>query len=960
MRLQAFRFFILLAALLFAGAAAARDAQTTAIWPQDTADLQPDPGVLWGRLDNGMRYVLLPNATPKDRVSLRMLIAAGSMMEREDERGLAHFLEHMAFKGTENMPAGDLVQYLERLGMAFGADTNASTSFDSTVYKLELPSSAPDLLDRSLFVLREKADKLLIPAADLEKERGVVLSERRLRDTPQYRAFKAGLDFLLPDSRAAQRWPIGVESVIATAPRERLLGFYRRYYTPSRTTIIAVGAIEPASFAQLIRKHFDSFRAQAPEGQEPDPGTVRPRGLETRLHYEAEGRTTVSLAVAKPFEPGPDTRARRLREINRYLADAVISRRLATLAQKPDAGFLGGAAQSDEFQRTAQIGFVLLDTQPDQWRKALGVAETELRRALTYGFTAAELDEQKKNLLADFQEASRGAATRESPMLADNLIRALTEDRVFTDPDQDLREIEEILALVTSDTALRELRALWADSGPLVFLSGPVKLDDAQAAIEAAYRASRAQAVAPPADNAVPRFAYAELGAPSPVVERRVTDVMEVTQLRFANNVRVNLKRTPFEVNSVLVSARIGGGRLDLAGDRPGIKQLADGTFLAGGLEAHSIDDINRITAGRTVALDFDVEDDAFVLSGRTVPGDLELQLQLMAAYVVAPGYRPEALERFRNGLPQLYQSLDRTPIGVMQRDVTRFLRGGDPRFGIPAQPALASLTLGDLRSALAAPLSRGYLEISLVGDFDMDAAIQALAATFGSLPQRDARKGDYGEAREVRFPDTRRLTEFSYDTVDPKALAAVYWPTTDFSNVSEVRRLYVLAKVLGNRVLERVRNEQGLTYSARGDHAPSQAFPGFGFLYAIVDAPPGKARQLAEEMRAIGAAIYRDGVTEDELERARNPVVSELKRLLQTNDYLLSAIIGGSQENPDKLTRSTTSVEELASLTVAELDQVARKYLRPDAALPVVIVPRPEPKPEAARATRRQTALVD
>ena len=331
-----------------------------------------------------------------------------------------------------------------------------------------------------------------------------------------------------------------------------------------------------------------------------------------------------------------------------------------------------------------------------------------------------------------------------------------------------------------------------------------------------------------------------------------------------------------------------------------------------------------------------------------------------MAAYVVAPGYRPEALERFRKGLPQLYQSLDRTPIGVMQRDVTRFLRDGDPRFGYPAQSTLASLTLDDLRATLAEPLGHGYLEISLVGDFDMDAAIEAVSATFGSLPQRDAEQKDYGAARHVHFPDTRRLTTFSYDTVDPKAMAAVYWPTTDFSNVSEVRRLFVLAKALGNRVLERMRNEQGLTYSAQGNHAPSQAFPGFGFLYAIVDAPPGKARQIAEEMSDIGAAIYRDGVSADELERARNPLVSELKRLLQTNGYLLSAIVSGSQENPEKLTRATTSVPELESMTVADPDQVARKYLRPDAALPVVIVPRQEPKPEAARSTQRRAELVE
>ena len=347
------------------------------------------------------------------------------------------------------------------------------------------------------------------------------------------------------------------------------------------------------------------------------------------------------------------------------------------------------------------------------------------------------------------------------------------------------------------------------------------------------------------------------------------------------------------------------------------------------------------------------------MLSGNTVPADLALQLQLMAAYVGAPGYRPEALERFRKGLPQLYQSLDRTPIGVMQRDVTRFLRDGDPRFGYPAQPALASLTLDDLRTTLAAPLAHGYLEISLVG------------ISTWMPPSRRCRRPSaaFRNATPNRRTTARRGRPLSrdpgpdhlfYDTVDPKAMAAVYWPTTDFSNVSEVRRLFVLAKALGNRVLERVRNEQGLTYSAQGNHAPSQAFPGFGYLYAIVDAPPGKARQLAEEMSDIGAAIYRDGISADELERARNPLVSELKRLLQTNGYLLSAIVSGSQENPEKLKRATTSVPELESMTVADLDQVARKYLKPDAALPVVIVPRQKPKPEAARSTQRRAELVE
>jgi zinc protease len=959
-QLRWLRFAFVLIAVLLAGSVPARELQTLTAWPHQTGDIKPDPNVIWGQLDNGMRYVLLPNSTPKDRVSLRLLVSAGSLMEREDQRGLAHLLEHMAFKGSDNMPAGDLVQYLERLGMAFGADTNARTGFESTVYQLELPNNSQDMIDRSLFVLREKADHLRIPQAELDKERGVVLSEKRLRDTADYRAFEASMRFMLPETPVADRVPIGVESVVANASRERLLEFYRTYYTPNRTTLVAVGAIDPTQFIELLKRNFASFHASGLDASNPDIGRVPARGLETKLHYDVEGHASVALQAVKPLPPEADTRERRQRELDLYVANSIISRRLATAALKPDAGFLNGGAQSDDFLGHARIGVVMLNTEPDQWRKALSVGEAELRRALTYGFTVGELEEQKKNLMSEFMERDRAGTTRESHQLADELVQNLTEGRVFTSPDQDLLEITDGLAKVTPNTALEALRTLWSNAGPLIFVSGPIKLDNADATIAQVYRASESQPVTPPAENAVQSFAYTDFGVHNPILERNQSKVLDVTQIRFGNNVRLNLKPTKFEANSVSIAVRFGGGRLQLPLDKPGLKQLAESTFLAGGLEKHSLDDLNRIIAGRTVGLGFDVEDDAFVLGGHTTPGDLLLQLQLLAAYVVAPGYRPEALDKFRQGLPQLYKSLDRTPGGILQKDVTRFLRSGDPRFGYPAQAVLASRTLEELRALLQQPLANGYLEISLVGDFDVDSAVQAVETTFGSLPTREASKPAYKQERTIHFPASRELAVFPYETTDPKGLTVVYWPTTDFSQVTEVRRLFVLAKLLGNRVLERVRNEQGLTYTAQGEHAPSQAFPGYGFLYAMVDAPPDKARALASEIRAIGGALYTNGMTQDELERARNPVVSELKRLLSTNAYLLTAIVSGSQEQPLKLARAVNSVPELESLTVDDLKSVAHKYLMPEAALPVIIVPSQTIEKTSGAAREAELALTE
>jgi zinc protease len=949
-----------LLALLVVVPAAARQFPDSTSWPQDHSDLKPDPSVVYGRLDNGVRYVLMPNDTPKGRISLRLLVAAGSLMETEDQRGLAHFLEHMAFKGSQNMPAGDLVHYLERLGMAFGADTNAHTGFEETVYQLELPSNDFGLVDKSLTVMRETADRLLILAAELDKERGVILSEERLRDTPDYRATVSNLSFLLPDSLIPQRFPIGLDSVIENAPRQRLVDFYRTWYRPERITLVAVGAIDPAAFADHVREHFGSMRATSPARPNPDIGTIAARGPAARLYSDPDGQTRVTLQSVSYADPGADTRASRENDIALYLANGVVSRRLASLAQLSDANFLNGSAQVNDLLRFARIGSVSMECKPDQWKQALATAEQELRRALTYGFTAAELQEQKKNLLSTYEQQAKGAATRESPELASDLVEHLSEFNVFTDPSYDLAELQRVLPSITSERALDALRALWKDNGPLVFVAGPITLEHPEADILQVLASSHAQPVAQPTDDAVQKFAYTDFGTPKALVEKKVAPALDVIQARFGNNVRLNLKRTQFDANSILVAIRFGGGRLELPRDKPGLKLLAESAFINGGLQKHSYDELNTITAGRNISLDLSVDDDAFVFSGHTTPDDLLLQLQIMAAYLTAPGYRPAALDRFRQSLGPLYLNLTRTPGGVLQSQVARFLRDGDPRFGYPAREEVSTLTLEQLKAWLSAPLTTSYLEISLVGDFDPDAALQAVASTFGSLATRDAQKPSYAAQREVHFSAQRQLATFTFESRDPKAYAAVYWPTTDFSHITEVRRLFVLAKALEGRILERIRVQEGLSYTAQSANLPSIAFPGYGVLYALVDATPDKASELTREIRDTAARIAREGITQDELERARNPVVSALRKLLMDNNYLLSAIVSGSQEQPQRLMRATTSLAELQALTVPDLNEVARKYLQPGDALPVVVVPaQTTGKTSSAQPVTRQSAPV-
>ncbi len=272
----------------------AQEAQKKVVaWGQDESDLKPDPNITFGTLGNGLRYIILPNAEPPNRISLRLFVDAGSLMETEDQRGLAHFIEHMAFNGTKNFPGGKMVEYFQRLGMSFGGDTNAHTSFKETVYKLELPKPDEKMLREGMQLFRDYADGMLLTQDEIEKERGVILSEKLTRDSPESRTMEVAFDFALPDSIISKRLPIGTKKVIKGADRPTFVDFYKKWYSSDRMVLVAVGAVEPKKLIPLIEEYFSSMKKPAPVVPDPDLGKVTPgRGAVAKIHYEKEASAT--------------------------------------------------------------------------------------------------------------------------------------------------------------------------------------------------------------------------------------------------------------------------------------------------------------------------------------------------------------------------------------------------------------------------------------------------------------------------------------------------------------------------------------------------------------------------------------------------------------------------------------------------------------------------------------------
>ncbi len=906
------------------------------------SDLPADPAVTWGQLDNGLTYAIMPNAEPPGKVSLRLLVEAGSLMEREDQRGLAHFLEHMAFNGSTHYPPGSLVEYLQRIGMSFGADTNAHTGFDETVYKLELPGNTDELLHEGFQVLSDYAGGLLLRNEEIDHERGVILSELRARDSVDYRTFVAYWEFIFPNSLLPQRLPIGLTEVIEEAPRDAFTDFYTEWYRPDNMAVVVVGDVTPAQVEPLLKAAFGPLKnPESPLG-EPDLGTVGEPGLHVDLHSEPEApATSIGLMTVRPYDNPPDSRALRIANIRTAAANGILNRRFAKLAKEADAPFSEGEAYAYDYLDFFEMGGVELTCRPQQWQDALKVAEQELRRALQYGFTPAEVDEVKADLLKTFERAVQEAPTRLDRSLSSSIARSLSKDEVFTSPQTDLELAQAAMANFDAAQALISLRELWANDNRYIFVSGNLELGEDDPTIEDVFTASMEEAVEPPALVEAKPWPYTDFGPAGEVAEEKVVEDLGIHQVRFANGVRFNFKQTDFEAGSVQVAVRFGGGDLSSPADQPGLATFASMVFTAGGLKALSADELRQTLAGKDVGAGFTVDTDAFVLAGGCTPADFTTQVQLLAASLTTPGYREEAARLARQQYAELSLRIEHTLEGVLGNEVSRFLAGGSRFFGSPSKEDFDARTMDEVKAWLAKPLAEAYLEISVVGDIDYDTALKAVAATFGALPKRaDAPEPYTAERDSVHFPVDVKEKNFTYPTDIPRAVALAYWPTVDYWNIQRTRRLNVLSYVMADRLRIEVREKLGEGYSPYARNNSSETFKDYGVFYALNLCAPEKVEELAGLLDKLGQDLGTGNITQDETDRALKPIHSMLKDYLRTNGYWLNRVLLRSQEKPEVLEWARTISDDYQSISVDELNALAREYLGSGVGLKVTVAP--------------------
>ncbi|MEO6093187.1 MAG: insulinase family protein [Novosphingobium sp.] len=926
-----------------AAASAAWRADTS--WAFETSDVPLDPGYRLGRLANGMRYAVRANKFPQGTAVVRMEVAAGSLDEAPGERGFAHFVEHMAFNGSTHVPEGEMIRLLARNGLAFGPDANASTGFEQTTYLLDLPRNSPKLLDTALMLMRETASELSFTPEAVAGERGVVLAEMRDRNGWQLRNAMDDARFFHPQAVYPQRFPIGAAETVRSTSPEGLKAFWRREYVPAHATIIVIGDFDPALMEAKIRDQFANWEPAAVAPQ-PDGGPVRIEDrARTEVYIDPALSERVIAARHGAWLDEPDTRAQRRENLLRQIGYGVVNRRLQRISRQPNPPFRGAGFGSGKVFTAGRTTRLVVDTVDGTWRRGIDAAARAYRHSLKSGFTPGEIAEQVANIRAAAEDAAASADTRSNRALANGVFALLRDRLVPSDPRDALARLNAFIPEITPERVLAALkREAVPIKTPLIRFQGRRLPVGGEKALAAAWRHALHEVPGQQAQAASSSFGYHDFGASGGLVADGVGP-LGIREVRFANGIMLNVRRTDIEKDRILVQISIDGGDKLATKTDPLATELF-GTLPAGGLGKHSQDELQSILAGHTLGTDLASGEDRFILSGRTTARDLEEQLDLLAAFVTDPGYRPEGEVQYRLQINNFYASKDATPQSALQTAIGGILSDNDPRFSLQPIQAYRGLSFARLREAIADRLAQGAIEIGIVGDIDEAEAIRLVGRSFGALPTREPAFRSYAEQPPRAFTGKRGRRILRHGGPEDQALLRLTWPTRDDADPIETLRLELLEKVVRIELTETLREKLGEAYSPTAASAPSRSWRGYGTfaITATVDVDEVSAARAA--IVATLRELRSRPIDSDLLQRARQPMIGAFDNGLKSN-FGWMTLVDRAQTERDRIDRYLRGKAWLEAMTPADIQAMALRYLDPGGAVEVLVLPASSAKAE-------------
>ncbi|MCF7928908.1 MAG: insulinase family protein [Spirochaetales bacterium] len=964
--------FLFATVLLFVTAAAGALGSREATRYDLTSEMPLTSEVTTGKLENGLSYYIREHKKPSDRAFLRLAVDAGSILENERQRGLAHYLEHMAFNGTESYPKDELVGYLESLGMAFGPDINAYTGFDRTIYKLDLSVGQEGGLKKGFDILHQWAGRISFRQEAIEDERGVILEELRIGRDAQTRMRDQYYPVLFRNSRYAERLPIGTREQIKSFEREDFLDFYNTWYRPELMHVIAVGDFDAAEVERMIRKQFSGLAgpASVPERKEYPVPKKGSRNFFVASDPEASNHT---VSLMKILPPDKDKTVRDYRDgLVDILLSQLMNSRLRTVSRSKDAPFLYGGMVRYSALRTADLFQITAVTEQDGLLTGFEALYREALRASEGGFSEEELKRARQEVLSRIDQAWQQRDTTDARNYADELIRhALKEETVpGISFERELyhryidtighAEIQSRLAsylepegsLVLAKTRSRSGRQQSPDkqqapdkpqsSGPQQSAkeqqtSGLPTAEDLRYRLEKV----RGEIIEAYEEPETPEALMEEAPAAGNVAEKQSFDSPEYHEWTLSNGMRLVLKKTNFQAGQVQMTAFSRGGSSHFSRRDFNSGRVAADLVYQSGAGKLNRTQLEQVLAGKQVSARPFIGSMTEGFSGSARTEDMEALLQLIHLYFQDPNIHEHGADAYLKSLKSRAENRDADPETRFFDRLQQLITDENFRFE-PMTPEEVEAV--DTQKALQLYKERfsnaGDFTFFFVGDFDPE-KMENLAETYlASLPG-DPQQSETWKDIGLGVPPTPVEEEITMGSEPRSRLALVYTGPYEW-NINENRRLSVLEKALSIRLRETIREQEGGTYGVNVQ-ASRNRFPESSYTISITfSCDPERLQELKEKTRETVASLRDEMLDESYLSRIIEPLKSSREEAFEENSFWVS-ILQGSYFHDYDPSRALGYKDFLDSVTLEEIRSVAQKYLIPDQTIILEGLPKEE-----------------
>lgn len=905
-------FSLTLLALSFGGAQAQ-------VQPSPDDPLPMDPKVKTGTLENGLTYFIRENSRPENRAELRLAVNAGSVLETEDQRGLAHLLEHMAFNGTANFEKQELVEYLESIGMNFGPEINAYTSFDETVYMLQVPTDDPEILGTAFQILEDWAHQVSLEGEEIDKERGVVLEEWRLGRGAGARMLDQQFPVLFQGSRYAERLPIGTVEVLESFPHEAIRSFYREWYRPDLMAVVAVGDFDADQVEATVQEHF----SRIPTRENPPP----------RPYYDVPGHPETLFAIASDTEATSSQVAilhkQEVRDLNTLegyrkllaerLVTAMLNARLFELSQREEPPFAAAGTGQGRFVRTSeffQLGALVPDGGIQRGMEAL---LREAERVARHGFMASELEREKANLLRGLEQVYTDRENQRSSGYAGEYVNHFLQGEPIPGIEFEYTAAQALFPTITTEDVNRIARGWISEENRVIMVNAPEKEGVAvptEADLAPVFREVLAAEIEPYEDTTPEQPLLDGIPAPGPVVSEDAIPEMGITEWTLSNGVRVVMKPTDFQEDEILVQAFSPGG-YSLSPVEDHMSASNAGQVVAmGGVGSFSMVDLQRKLAGKAVEVSPSVGELTEGFSGRASPRDAETLFQMIHLYFTAPRKDETAFRALQSQMEAFLTNRSNSPQAAFQDTLLVTLSQHHPR----ARPmSMETFREIDLDEAYAFYRDR-FADASdftfvLVGAFE-PLEIRSLVETYlGSLPDLD---------REEKWadldmdPPTGVVEKEVRKGVEPQSTTQIVFNGSFEYTPQNRLGMRVLTHVLDTRLREVIREELSGTYgvTVRSNYAqdPEPTYSiqvGFG-------SDPERVDELVDAIFTEIRVLQKDGPSPEAIQAAREQERRTRETNLRENGWWVAQLrFAYQQETDPRLLLDGSFLENVSPETV-------------------------------------------